>query len=128
MSALGGTIAFILGSIMLMRTVSFGGATLSIITIITMTVLTVLFFGLITVFAVKALQKKVVTGSSGMTGRTGTALEDLSPRGTVMISGEIWKAKASPAGEPIRKDDEIIVESIDGLIVIVKKSNAGGAS
>jgi len=128
MSALGGTVAFILGSIMLMRTITFGGATLSIITVITMTVLTLLFFGLIAAFAIRALRKKVVTGSSGMTGRTGIALEDLTPRGTVMISGEIWKARAVAGSEPIRKDDEIIVESMDGLVLKVKKINAGGVS
>ncbi len=73
-------------------------------------------FGLITSFlvvlVVRARANKVVTGASGMIGRTGVSVTDLSPEGKVLIGGEYWNAvstSAVPPGAAVR------VLEIDGL-------------
>jgi membrane-bound serine protease (ClpP class) len=55
--------------------------------------------------AVRARRSKVVTGSQGMIGETGTAVTELAPAGTVFVHGEYWNAVATvgvPAGAPVR--------------------------
>ena len=56
-------------------------------------------FALITAFlvtiAARARANKVVTGSEGMVGLVGTAVEDLHPAGRILVHGEYWSAIAS---------------------------------
>jgi membrane-bound serine protease (ClpP class) len=55
--------------------------------------------------AMKARRNKVVTGAPAMLGLLGTALEDLSPAGQVMVRGEYWNATAPqniPRGAHVR--------------------------
>ncbi|MDA8102777.1 MAG: NfeD family protein [Nitrospiraceae bacterium] len=46
--------------------------------------------------------------------RTGVALTDLAPVGTVRIAGEIWSAEAAD-GDSIRAGTEVVVIEVDGL-------------
>src|SRR4029077_13900513 len=62
-------------------------------------------FSAITVFllslALRARRSKVVTGSEGMIGETGSAVTELAPEGKVFVHGEYWDAVAVrpvPAG------------------------------
>ena len=66
-------------------------------------------FSLITMvllsLVLRARRNKVVTGSEGMLGETGTAVTPLAPEGKVFVRGEYWNAMApSPvaAGSPVR--------------------------
>ena len=66
-------------------------------------------FSLITMLllslVLRARRNKVVTGSEGMLGETGTAVTPLAPEGKVFVRGEYWSAVApSPvaAGSPVR--------------------------
>jgi membrane-bound serine protease (ClpP class) len=66
-------------------------------------------FSLITMvllsLVLRARRNKVVTGSEGMLGETGTAVTPLAPEGKVFVRGEYWNAVApSPvaAGSPVR--------------------------
>lgn len=68
--------------------------------------------------AMKARRNKVVTGASAMLGLCGTALEDLSPTGQVMVRGEYWNAMAP---ELIPRGAHIRVSGIMGLLLQVKK-------
>jgi membrane-bound serine protease (ClpP class) len=43
---------------------------------------------------VRARRNKVVTGAEGMVGQLGTALEDLSPEGRILVHGENWLARS----------------------------------
>jgi membrane-bound serine protease (ClpP class) len=76
--------------------------------------------GLITAFlmtiALRARRNKVVTGSQGMIGETGTAQTTLSPRGKVFVHGELWDAVSShdiPIGQLV------VVRQVDGLTLHV---------
>ena len=66
-------------------------------------------FSLITMLllslVLRARRNKVVTGSQGMLGETGTAVTPLTPEGKIFVRGEYWNAVAPaqvPAGGRVR--------------------------
>jgi membrane-bound serine protease (ClpP class) len=66
-------------------------------------------FGCITVFlvrlAIRARRLKAHVGPSALVGRGASAMEPLTPRGRVLVEGEIWRAvstKPVPAGASLR--------------------------
>lgn len=63
--------------------------------------------------------KKPLTGTEGMMGQTGTAVETLNPVGSVRIKGELWIAES--AGGSIGKGEKIVVEKVNGLTLLVDK-------
>jgi membrane-bound serine protease (ClpP class) len=76
--------------------------------------------GIITAFlmtiALRARRNKIVTGEQGLIGETGVVQSALSPRGKVVVHGELWDAIAStslPAGQ------SVVVRSLDGLTLHV---------
>lgn len=68
---------------------------------------------------VSSLHKRKTTGREGMLGQTGIVTETLSPRGTVQIGSEYWKA--SCAEGLIEEGDEVTVTAIRGLCLEVRK-------
>lgn len=68
---------------------------------------------------VKAHMKKVETGAEAMVGEKGRAETDLSPKGKVLVEGELWDA-VSVEGN-IEKGSEIEVIGLDGFKLKVKK-------
>jgi membrane-bound serine protease (ClpP class) len=83
-----------------------------------------LAFSGITIFVlhtfVKTYRAKKTTGQEGMVGEEGTAASKLEPgkKGKVFVHGEYWNAISD---EQIDQDEEIVVESVKGLTVKVKK-------
>ncbi len=74
----------------------------------------------ITYKAVQTVSMKPNSGDSYMKKLTGTAETDINhTSGSVFINSEIWSARTN--GEAIPKGSTIVVESRDGLIIIVKK-------
>jgi membrane-bound serine protease (ClpP class) len=74
-------------------------------------------------FALKARRRPVVSGSVGMIGAPGVALEDFEVEGWVRVAGERWHATSSHGlkrGQPLR------VKSRTGLTLIVEPDNQGG--
>ena len=66
-------------------------------------------FSLITMFlvslAVRARRNKIVSGSEGMIGETGSAVTELAPEGKVFVHGEYWDAVSRapvPSGARVR--------------------------
>ena len=70
----------------------------------------------------KALRRKPVTGLSDMIDTKGKVAKILKPDGMVKINGELWAATSSD-GETIQNGVDIIVESQNGLKLIVRKSS-----
>lgn len=68
---------------------------------------------------VPALQRRIVTGAEGMMGAAGKVIETLTPKGTVIIKGEYWKAVS--ANGKIEKGRDIEVVGIKGLKLKVKE-------
>ena len=114
---LGGIAALLFGSLMLIDTDVPGvGISLKVIlsTVIT-ALLSVLFFIRV---AWRAQRGRPVTGSEGLVGEVGVALNDLSLSGTIRVHGEIWSAESD---EPIPAGEEAEVVEVVGLKVRVKR-------
>jgi membrane-bound serine protease (ClpP class) len=115
---IGGIISLLIGSLMLFESSApFMKLSLSVIL---PAVFFISFFFVVTIrLAVKAYRSKPVTGSEGLVGLVGNANTDItSEGGMVSLHGEIWSALSD---DPITKGEKVIVESVSGLIVRVKK-------
>ncbi len=117
---LGGTVAMVLGAILLV-----GGPPGMQIRLSTALAVS-LPFALITVFlvslVVKARLRPAVSGAEGMLREQGVAWTDLNPTGTVLIHGEYWNARAAghvPRGAKVR------VSTMVGLLLEVEPVSAG---
>ena len=63
--------------------------------------------------------KKPVTGIEGMIGITGVSVETLNPNGMVRVKGELWNAESIDG--MIGREEKIVVETVNGLELFVKK-------
>jgi membrane-bound serine protease (ClpP class) len=113
--ATGGTIAMVLGAVLLIDTevpeLSIGWGTAIAVT---------LPFALITVFllrlAVQSFRYKVATGAESMVGETGVAKTDIHGEGRVFVHGEWWNAQSE---QPISSGAKVRVVGVDGLMLNV---------
>lgn len=118
--AIGGIIALLLGSLMLTRTGSGSEyARISISVIIFSVAITAAFFLFVIGLGLKAQKSRVLTGSEGFIGETGTAMSDLSPLGQVHVHGERWRAES--VGGTIAKGEQVRVTGIENLKIFVEK-------
>lgn len=115
----GGLASLLIGSLMLMRGRD-PALAISLPVILAVVGLTGLFFAFVVGSAVRAHFWPVTTGKEGMIGAEGVARQDLAPRGTVFVAGELWQAVsdngAIHAGEPVR------VLAVEGLRLRVRKA------
>ncbi|MBI5075022.1 MAG: hypothetical protein HZB62_07635 [Nitrospirae bacterium] len=118
MLAIGGIIAMSFGSLMLFESVGpFYRLSLSII--IPAVLITALFFTLTFRLAYKAYRTPPVTGSEGMIGLGGKAVEDITKEsGMVSLHGELWSAFSDTL---IEKGSSVIVREVTGLKLKVNK-------
>lgn len=115
---IGGVIAMIIGSLMLFESPA-PFMKLSLAIILPAVITTTLFFTVMFSLALKAYKRKPVTGSEGLIGTEGIADTDITKQsGMVLLHGEHWAAYSD---DPVSKGEHIIVESVSGLKVKVKK-------
>lgn len=115
---IGGVIAMLLGSLMLFESPG-PFMKLSLFLILPAVIITALFFTVVVGLAYKAYKRKYVTGSEGLVGMEGIANTDITKdSGMVLLHGEIWSAYSD---ETISKSEKIVVESLSGLKVKVRK-------
>jgi len=102
---IGGLVAFVVGSIILIDTDA-PGFGLSIDLIAALGLTSLLFFVLVAGMALKSRQRPVVTGREEMIGLSGEAVDEFAGgRGHVRVHGEIWQAKCDhpvAAGQQLR--------------------------
>jgi len=117
----GGVISLTLGSFMLTKDLA---PFLKISTgiILTMIIATAAFFIFAVTKGIKIQWKKPIAGKESMIGMIGTARTDLNPNGQVFLHGELWQATTSDE-KPVKKGEQVIVEALDGLRLIVKKTD-----
>lgn len=114
----GGLISFILGSMLLtQREAPF--LRISVTLIGTMAVLMAAFFFFAIGAGVRAQRQRVTTGPQALIGAVGTARSDLSPRGQVLVQGELWTAESQDG--PIPAGQQIRVTRVNGLHLAVRK-------
>lgn len=118
----GGTIALLLGSLMLIDSDDPAMQISRSILIPTMGMAVVITVGSL-YLASKSAMLKVVTGAEGLIGALGIAQTELNPEGTVMVHGELWNAECDGK---IEEGQPVVIEKLDGLKVMVKKSDEPG--
>lgn len=107
----GGVVAFVVGSIILFDTGIPGfEAPLRVIGGVGLAA-GLLMFGLVVVLA-RSRRRRVVSGAEGLVGRRAVVLEDFESAGPVLVQGERWHATSE---SPVRKGQELYVQSVDGL-------------
>lgn len=119
MLAIGGVISLLLGSLMLIRPGSaLEFARISKGVIIPSVIFTALFFLFLVGMGLQAQRAKNVTGTEGMKGETGEALESFEKTGSVLVHGEIWQAESKSG--PIEKGQRIRVTGMEGFKLFVE--------
>jgi membrane-bound serine protease (ClpP class) len=113
---IGGVIAFVIGSVMLLDT-DVPGYTLSWALIGSIAVVGAVFSVGVMTLVVKSRRRPVVSGPEQMIGDTGQVIDWAGDTGRVRVQGEIWKARATEALHPGRL---VRVKRIEGLTLVVQ--------
>ncbi|MFQ5445054.1 MAG: nodulation protein NfeD, partial [Nitrospinales bacterium] len=116
--SVGAAISILLGSLMLIETDDPAMQISKTVLIPTMAVFLMIAAGII-YLATRSSRLKAISGSEGMIGAKGVAKTELDPEGSVLVHGETWNAECD---EKIEDGETIIVESLDGLKMKVKKA------
>ena len=119
---IGGVIAFVVGSIILMDT-DVEGYTVAWPLIAAVATISAAFFFSVVAMAMKARKQRVVSGQEEMIGAVGEALENFKDAGRVRVHSEEWQARAD---SPIKRGQKVQVIGREGLILQVKPHNNGG--
>lgn len=113
---LGGIIAFVIGSVMLLdRDVP--GFSIAWQMIAAMGLAGSLVLLAIVSFAVRARRRPVVSGAEGLTREFAEAIEDFEREGLVRVHGELWTAVSTA---PARAGQRLKVRKVDGLVIHVE--------
>jgi membrane-bound serine protease (ClpP class) len=113
---IGGIIAFVMGSIMLLDSGA-PGFTIAWQLIGAMGLAGALVLLAIVSFAVKARRRPIVSGSEGLLREHAEAVESFARQGFVRVRGEIWTA-VSP--EPVTEGQRLRIRRVDGLTLHVE--------
>ncbi len=118
---IGGITSLTLGSFMLTKDMA-PFLQISSGVIIAMVVATGIFFIFAVTKGIKIQWRKPISGKENMVGMIGSARTNLNPDGQIFIHGEIWQA-TSFGGTHIKKGEKVVVISLEGLRLIVKKTD-----
>jgi membrane-bound serine protease (ClpP class) len=116
--AAGGIVAMVLGAMILIKS-PWPEARIHLSTALSVTLPLAGITIILLRFAIAAKRRKAVTGEAGMIGLKGVAHTDLDPEGSVIVHGELWRARASgriPQGTRVR------VREIEGLTLVVESA------
>jgi len=113
---IGGLVAFVMGSILLIDTEA-AGYGVSLPLVVSFSALSAVFVLGVIGMALKARQRTVVSGQEELIGASGTVLEDFEGDGRIHIHGENWHAKSVQA---MKRGQVVRVTRIEGLILHVE--------
>jgi len=118
---LGGVVAFVIGSVMLIDT-DVPGYGIPWLLIVPVALMSGLFSFFVVGMAIKARARPVVTGAEEMIGAPGGILEDMEHEGWARVHSEQWRVRSSV---PLKRGDPIRVRARHDLILEVepKKEN-----
>ncbi|MDD5540080.1 MAG: nodulation protein NfeD [Candidatus Marinimicrobia bacterium] len=116
---IGGIIAMILGSLMLIDVNQAPEIlrAVSLKVILPIVLFTAAFVILSLTLALKAHRRKPTTGAEGLVGETGRAITNIKPTGMAIVHGEYWQVHSDT---PIAKGTEIVVLDVDRMILKIK--------
>jgi membrane-bound serine protease (ClpP class) len=113
---LGGIIAFVTGSILLLD-INSPGYQIAWSLVMIMTVFTVIFFFIVVKLATNSMRQKIISGKEAMIGSDGEVVTFENNQGTVRIGGETWNATCN---HPLIAGQKIRVTHLKGLSLTVK--------
>jgi len=117
----GGIIAFVIGSVMLIDT-DVPGYGIPWSLIVPMAVASGLLSFFVVGMAIKARARPVVTGAEEMLGATGEILDDMEHEGWARIHGEQWQVRSSV---PLKRGSRVRVRARHGLVLDVEPDRKG---
>jgi len=112
---IGGAIAFVIGSLILMDT-DVEGYEISVPLIVAIAGVSALFFMTVMTMAMRQRRQPVVSGREEMIGARGEAMADFDREGNVFAHGETWTARTR---EPVSKGQAVRVVGVDGVTLEV---------
>ena len=117
MLGIGGLVAFVIGSIILMDT-DIPDFRIYLSVVLSVAGATVLVFFLIIGMALRARRRPVVSGVEELIGKVGEVVEISDPRhATIRVHSELWQARGTA---PLEKKQIVRVSAVDGLILEVE--------
>jgi len=122
---IGGIVAFVIGSVILLDT-NVPGYGISPGLIGAVALVSAGFFIFVIGMALRARRRPVVSGREELLGAVGTVLDDFVAEGRIRIHGEVWSAHSN---EPVHKGQHVRVNGMQGLILNVEpviQENVGG--
>ncbi len=112
---LGGIVAFVFGSIILLDTdipgMQIARPLIFSVALVASSLLLAMIYALM-----RVRRRAPVSGNEGMLGEIAEALEDFESNGAVFVHGERWNARTDVA---VRKGDRLTIRKIDGLVLDV---------
>ena len=114
--AIGGVLSMLFGSLMLFDRNIDPFLRISWSVLIGTVAFSALFFGIFISMAVRSQFLKPATGAEGIIGAEGDAVTDFNGGGKVFVVGEFWDARGAGL---IRKGDRVVVESVEGMTLVV---------
>ena len=113
---IGGVLAFVIGSIMLLDT-GIPGYGVSIPIIVMFALTSAAFFMFVVGMAMKAQRRPVVSGMEELIGAAGKVSDDFDGEGRVRVHSELWNARCNV---PLHKGQKIRVIAMEGLTLVVE--------
>jgi len=116
---IGGGIAFVVGSVMLIDTDAPGfGVPLPLI--LGIAAASAAFLIGVATLALRARRRPVVSGRETLVGAVGEVLEAVDGGGWARVQGETWRVKSA---SPLRAGERVSVTAVDGLVLQVNRMN-----
>jgi len=118
----GGIVAFVLGSLLLIEDTELPGFEIPYALIAGVTAASAGFLILVLGMLLKSRRRAVVSGREEMLGATGEALGDFDAEGWARVHGEQWKVRSS---RPVRRGQRLRVTAMEGLVLQVEPAGPG---
>jgi membrane-bound serine protease (ClpP class) len=119
---IGGAIAFVIGSVILIDT-DIPGYGIPIALVLGIAVAGAAFLFLVVGMALKAHTRPVVSGREELLGSTGEVLEDCEREGWARVHSETWRIHS---GLPLKAGQRVRVTAMDGLLLEVTPDSRDG--
>lgn len=113
---IGGVIAFVIGSIMLLQPNTPGYA-IALPLVVAVSLVSAAFFLIIIQLAIRARRKPVVSGREELIGKITTIISTDQEHAWLRIHGELWQARAEA---PLKAGQKVKIKSIEGVMLIVE--------
>jgi membrane-bound serine protease (ClpP class) len=119
---IGGTIAIVIGSVILIDPDAAPGYSIPLPFIATLAAVSAAMVFLIVTMAVRARKRPVVSGREQLIGATGEVTAEADDGVYARIHGEVWKVRS---GASLERGQMVRVTGIDGLVLAVEPAQKG---